>query len=218
MYVCVGGGARGVCTARGGALGGASSNTGRRRTRHAACSAAHCAPPAPAARCMQARPLSLMLTALARRSDLDFITKMVDKTALARLQQVAATPFKRCTYTDAIALLEEAVAKGRKFEHPVRACVRACAGALRAVVHGMCHLQLPLACPRPAPRPAGAQVSYDLNPCKPLSLPLRSAGASTWPRSTSGTSPRSTSSSPPSCTTTPRRSRRVHARRIARVC
>ena len=53
------------------------------------------------------------------RTDLEFITKMVDKTAVQRLKQVASTPFERCTYTRAIQLLEEAVKGGKKFEFPV---------------------------------------------------------------------------------------------------
>jgi asparaginyl-tRNA synthetase len=53
------------------------------------------------------------------QSDLEFVTKMIDPTALERLQQVAATPFKRVTYTEAIELLEKAVAEGKKFEYPV---------------------------------------------------------------------------------------------------
>lgn len=53
------------------------------------------------------------------QGDLEFITKMIDKTAVERLQQVASTPFKRITYTEAIELLEKAVAEGKKFEYPV---------------------------------------------------------------------------------------------------
>lgn len=48
------------------------------------------------------------------RADLDFITKMIDPTALERLQQVASSPFKRITYTEAVEVLEEAVASGKK--------------------------------------------------------------------------------------------------------
>ena len=51
---------------------------------------------------------------------MEFITKMIDKTAVDRLKQVASTPFKRITYTEAIELLEKAVNDGKKFEHPVR--------------------------------------------------------------------------------------------------
>lgn len=54
------------------------------------------------------------------QSDLEFITKMIDSTALERLQQVASTPFKRVTYTEAIELLEKAVAEGKKFEYEVK--------------------------------------------------------------------------------------------------
>jgi len=53
------------------------------------------------------------------RSDLEFIAKMVDKTAIDRLEQVASSSFKRCSYTEAIELLEKAVAGGKKFEHAV---------------------------------------------------------------------------------------------------
>lgn len=61
------------------------------------------------------------------KPDLDFITKMIDPAAVGRLQAVASTPFKRITYTEAIALLEEVVAKGTKqFEFKV--CVGGGAG------------------------------------------------------------------------------------------
>lgn len=53
------------------------------------------------------------------RSDLEFITKMIDKGAIERLEQVANTPFKRCSYTEAIELLQKAVVNGKKFEYPV---------------------------------------------------------------------------------------------------
>ena len=55
------------------------------------------------------------------RQDLEFIVKMVEKGAVERLEQVANTPFVRLSYTDAIADLEKAVAKGKKFEYPVSA-------------------------------------------------------------------------------------------------
>lgn len=53
------------------------------------------------------------------RQDMDFVVKMIDATAIERLEQVAHTPFKRVAYTEAIELLEKAVADGKKFEHPV---------------------------------------------------------------------------------------------------
>ena len=56
---------------------------------------------------------------LCYRTDLGFITKMVDKEAMDRLRKVASTPFERCAYTRAIELLEEAVKGGKKFEFPV---------------------------------------------------------------------------------------------------
>jgi asparaginyl-tRNA synthetase len=52
--------------------------------------------------------------------DLEFLAKMVDSTCIDRLKQVAATPFARCSYTDAIAVLEQAVASGaKKFDNAV---------------------------------------------------------------------------------------------------
>lgn len=54
------------------------------------------------------------------RTDLDFITKMVDPGAIERLRMVASTSFKRCTYTRAIELLEKAVEGGKMFEFRAR--------------------------------------------------------------------------------------------------
>ena len=51
--------------------------------------------------------------------DLDFLNKMIDNTLLERLRSVVDTEFVRLTYTEGIALLEAAVAKGKKFEFPV---------------------------------------------------------------------------------------------------
>jgi asparaginyl-tRNA synthetase len=54
------------------------------------------------------------------RDDLEFITKQVDKTAVARLEHVASTPFKRLSYTEAVEILEGVVRDGKKkFEFPV---------------------------------------------------------------------------------------------------
>uniref|UniRef100_A0A7S0US18 asparagine--tRNA ligase n=1 Tax=Polytomella parva TaxID=51329 RepID=A0A7S0US18_9CHLO len=54
------------------------------------------------------------------RADLDFIQKMIDPTCIARLEQVAANPFVRCSYTEAIERLQAAVEKGEaKFEYKV---------------------------------------------------------------------------------------------------
>ena len=52
--------------------------------------------------------------------DLEFMAKQVDKTCIDRLRQVASSPFKRVSYTDCIALLEEVVRSGKKqFENEV---------------------------------------------------------------------------------------------------
>ena len=51
--------------------------------------------------------------------DLAFLNKMVDKGLIARLEGVLGGSFARISYTEGIAILEAAVAKGRKFEFPV---------------------------------------------------------------------------------------------------
>ena len=53
------------------------------------------------------------------KDDLEFLNKMVDKGLLERLQKVVSTEFVRLPYTEGIQILEEAVAKGHKFEFPV---------------------------------------------------------------------------------------------------
>ena len=53
------------------------------------------------------------------KDDLDFLNKMIDKTLLERLQSVVEGSFVRLPYTEGIKILEEAVAKGHKFEFPV---------------------------------------------------------------------------------------------------
>ena len=53
------------------------------------------------------------------KDDLDFLTSMIDKTLLERLQGVLKNDFVRLSYTDGIKILEEAAANGHKFEFPV---------------------------------------------------------------------------------------------------
>ena len=53
------------------------------------------------------------------KDDLEFLNKMIDKTLLERLQGVVKEDFVRLPYTEGIKILEEAVAKGHKFEFPV---------------------------------------------------------------------------------------------------
>ena len=77
----------------------------------------------------------------ARRPDLEFIRAQVDKTAIERLEAVAATPFERITYTRAIEILQEVVAaKKKKFEFKARrlACMR------RRSLECLCRLYLTL--------------------------------------------------------------------------
>ncbi len=49
-------------------------------------------------------------------ADLEFFSKFVDKDLLARLDFVLEKPFVRCSYTEAIEILEKS---GKQFEHPV---------------------------------------------------------------------------------------------------
>ena len=51
--------------------------------------------------------------------DLEFLNKMIDKNLLERLNGVLKESFVRLPYTEGIKILEEAVAKGHKFEFPV---------------------------------------------------------------------------------------------------
>ena len=53
------------------------------------------------------------------KDDLEFLNKMVDKGLIERLQSVVKADFVRLPYTESIKILEEAIAKGRKFEFPV---------------------------------------------------------------------------------------------------
>ena len=52
-------------------------------------------------------------------ADLEFFNKRIDDTVLATLEHVAASNFEHITYTEAIKILEKAVASGRNFEFPV---------------------------------------------------------------------------------------------------
>lgn len=53
------------------------------------------------------------------QEDLNFLCEMYDKELIERLNFVINNDFKRLTYTEGIKILEEAVAKGVKFEFPV---------------------------------------------------------------------------------------------------
>lgn len=52
------------------------------------------------------------------KDDLQFLNDMFDKGLIERLQKVVDTEFVRLPYTDGIKILEEAIAKGHKFEFP----------------------------------------------------------------------------------------------------
>ncbi len=53
------------------------------------------------------------------QDDLAFLNKIVDKGLIDRLQQVVSTEFVRLPYTEGVKILEDAIAKGHKFEFPV---------------------------------------------------------------------------------------------------
>lgn len=53
------------------------------------------------------------------QDDLKFLCEMYDKELIERLNFVVANDFKRLAYTEGIQILEEAVARGVKFEFPV---------------------------------------------------------------------------------------------------
>ncbi len=53
------------------------------------------------------------------KDDLAFLNQMIDKTLIQTLESVLKEDFVRLTYTHGIEILQEAVAKGRKFEFPV---------------------------------------------------------------------------------------------------
>lgn len=50
--------------------------------------------------------------------DMEFMQKFIDKSCIDRLKMVASSNFVRITYTEAVAILEEA-SKQRKFENKV---------------------------------------------------------------------------------------------------
>ncbi len=55
-----------------------------------------------------------------RGDDMRFFAERIDRTCIERLEKFVSSSFERMTYTDAIEALEKAVAKGRKFEFPVK--------------------------------------------------------------------------------------------------
>jgi asparaginyl-tRNA synthetase len=53
------------------------------------------------------------------KNDIEFLNNMFDKELIDRLHFVVNNEFVRMTYTEGVKILEEAVAKGRKFEFPI---------------------------------------------------------------------------------------------------
>lgn len=63
----------------------------------------------------------LIKTSLEERADdMKFFDERIEKGLLARLRHVLETPFVRVSYTEAIRVLEKAIAGGKKFEYPVK--------------------------------------------------------------------------------------------------
>lgn len=55
-----------------------------------------------------------------RQDDMRFFAERIDKECVTRLEKFVSSSFERMTYTDAIGHLVKAVAKGEKFEYPVK--------------------------------------------------------------------------------------------------
>jgi asparaginyl-tRNA synthetase len=55
-----------------------------------------------------------------RADDMKFFDERIEKGLLARLKHVLDTPFRRLPYTEAISILEKAIAAGKKFEYPIK--------------------------------------------------------------------------------------------------
>jgi asparaginyl-tRNA synthetase len=55
-----------------------------------------------------------------RADDMKFFEERIEKGIIQRLTDVASKPFLRLPYTEAISILEKAIAGGRKFEYPVK--------------------------------------------------------------------------------------------------
>jgi asparaginyl-tRNA synthetase len=55
-----------------------------------------------------------------RPDDLKFFAERIDKECVGRLEKFVESSFERITYTEAIRILEKAVADGKKFEFPVK--------------------------------------------------------------------------------------------------
>jgi asparaginyl-tRNA synthetase len=53
------------------------------------------------------------------KDDLEFLCSMYDKELIERLNSVVGNDFIRLSYTEGVAILEDAIAKGHKFEFPV---------------------------------------------------------------------------------------------------
>ena len=52
------------------------------------------------------------------QDDLEFLNKMIDKGLIERLKGILESDFVRLPYTEGIKILQDAIAKGRKFEFP----------------------------------------------------------------------------------------------------
>ncbi len=66
--------------------------------------------------------LKFMFTALLaeRGDDMKFFADRIDKGCIARVESLVASPFERMDYSDGVRHLEAAIAKGHKFDYPVK--------------------------------------------------------------------------------------------------
>ena len=55
-----------------------------------------------------------------RADDMKFFAERIDKEAISRIEHIVSSPFERISYTEAVKLLEQAAAKGKKWEYPVK--------------------------------------------------------------------------------------------------
>ena len=55
-----------------------------------------------------------------RADDMAFFAERIEPTAIERLEHILAADFARCSYTDAIKILQDAIASGTKFEFPIK--------------------------------------------------------------------------------------------------
>lgn len=148
------------------------------------------------------------------RPDLEFIAQRIDKSCIERLENVASSSFTRVPYTEAIRLLEEAIASKKvKFENPVCVCMMGEWGACHVLLEHMLSCCQAVVVLNKIVFWGGEHGIFGTTvQCHSLhTVHCRSSrcrGALTWPVSMKSFWLGSISRAPSSCMTTPRRSRR----------